>query len=175
MPDHWVSHHYPTADEATRWFPDSLADREVIRIHHIATWIRYPTATSDIQRYGDIALTTRPLDVTKLAGVWPDDWVNEFGPDLLAVISVHMNQNYGEGSVTFAHEHHNFPFPVPRDCFGVQSSWYGAGENIYGAFSRINYEKVVLGEQDYELLLARSSWKLSSNFPLSTPLRANVY
>lgn len=177
MADKWLSHYYPPGDIESSWFPDELEDREVIRVHLVELALRFENSTSAIQRYADWAALTRPVDASAEGAIVPRDWPRLYGPELLACISIHLNWDYGDGSLMRAHEKHVWRFPIPHDCFGVCSCWVcpGGANQVYLAAVRINYEKVMLSEQDYEVLLARNSWKINSRLPARTPPQPSPY
>lgn len=167
MPDKWLGTFYLSfTQHADQWKPD-LPDLHAIDIHQIDLHIRWPTATSDIQKYFDWCVIEGPAQFPVVAS--PMNWVEENADRLLAVMSPHLNMNYGEAMVMLAHEKYSWHFPVPRRLLMVSHFAYTPQSNgFYGCWTKINYERVKLPEDEYEQLLARSPWFINSRQPDTT-------
>lgn len=166
MADKWLELTYPEGDADHQWFPDNLGDKEIIRIHHIEVNWRWPNAVSPIQHYFNFVIMDAPTIPIPAAPGWPSAYVREYGDRILVAIMPHLNWRTGTGDgLMLAHEQYHSPFPVPRDTLGVGLMYRGTYRHIFWIGVRINYERLTIREDDYELMLARNPWKMNSRAP----------
>jgi len=166
MADKWLELNTPRGHRDIQWFPDNLADKEIIEIHHIELAWRWPTATSPIQRYFTVLIMDMPTAEIPAYVVKPHSYIKDHGHNMLTMANPHLNWHWGTGTgFMLAYERFHTPFPIPRRVFGVAMAYRGADMNVLWLAIRINYQRRTLAEDDYERMLVEHSWKISSRSP----------